>query len=74
MEQYGQFGSGLPSLPAALGGYDNSYIIAHSREAWVLETGGNHWVARRISQGTTSISNTLSIERDFDLTSEGLGW
>jgi len=72
VEQYGQFGSGLPSLPAALGGYDNSYIIADSREAWVLETAGNHWVARRISRGTTSISNTLSIERDFDLTSEGL--
>ena len=72
VEQYGQFGSGLPCLPATLGGYDNSYIIADSREAWVLETAGNHWVARRISQGTTSISNTLSIESDFDLTSEGL--
>jgi len=72
VEQYGQFGSGLPSLSAALGGYENSYIIADAGEAWILETVGNHWIARRISQGTTSISNTLSIERDFDISSEGL--
>ncbi|MBU0755712.1 MAG: serine hydrolase, partial [Planctomycetes bacterium] len=72
LDEYGQFGSGLPSLPAVIGGYHNSFIIADPREAWILETAGKHWVARRIDRGTASISNTISITTDWDLLSSDL--
>lgn len=68
LEAFGQFGSGLPTADAQ-GAYHNSYIIADPREAWILETAGRHWVARRIEQGVTSISNKPSIRTDWDLVS-----
>ena len=72
LEEHGQFGSGMPMQPAALGAYDNSFIVADPHEAWVLETCGRLWVARRQKQGTTSISNVPSIGREWDLACEDL--
>jgi len=51
--------------------YDNSFIIADSGEAWILETAGRHWVAKQITD-FGAISNALTIEEDFDLCSGGL--
>ncbi|MHC4129810.1 MAG: DUF3471 domain-containing protein, partial [Planctomycetota bacterium] len=72
LETHGQFGSGIPAMGAAEGAYHNSYIIADPREAWVLETAGRHWVARRLARGSTSISNTPSIGAQWDLASSSL--
>ena len=71
LEEYGQFGSGLPATGVD-GAYDNSYIIADPHEVWILETAGRHWIAKRITQGVTSISNRLSISGDADLASSGI--
>jgi secernin len=71
VETYGQFGSGTPTLGVE-GAYDNSFIIADPTEAWVLETAGTRWVARRVPRGTTSISNTVSIGTDWDVASKDL--
>jgi secernin len=68
VEKYGQFGSGVPTQ-GVLGAYHNSYIIADAKEAWVLETAGTRWIAKRFSHGTTSISNKLSITTEWDLAS-----
>lgn len=51
--------------------YHNSYILADPRDAWVLETAGQHWAAKQI-RGIYSISNGITIENDFDLASPEL--
>lgn len=40
--------------------YHNSFIIADTKSAWVLETAGKHWVTERVKD-IRSISNQLSI-------------
>jgi secernin len=67
-EIYGQFGSGTPTMDI-IGAYHNSYIIADPKEAWVLEIAGKQWAAKKFQQGSTSISNTLSIDTKWDLAS-----
>jgi secernin len=67
IEAYGQFGSGVPAQTHAAGGYDGSFVIADPREAWIVEAAGKRWVARRITQGTASISNQPSIRTAWNL-------
>jgi secernin len=72
LEEYGQWGSGVPGSPHETGGYDNSFIIADASEAWVLETVGKEWAAKRYGEGVTSISNQPSIRNDWSLASDNL--
>jgi secernin len=72
VERYGQFGSGVPAKDHAAGGYDNSFLVADPYEAWVLEAFGQQWVARRLAQGYTSISNQVSIRTAWDAQSAEL--
>ncbi len=46
--------------------YHNSFILADIKEAWVLETAGNQWVAQKVKD-FRSISNGITIEHEFDL-------
>ena len=64
MEEYGQGGSCAEHFSF---NYHNSYLIADKDEAWVLETAGRYWVAEKITSGTRSISNSLSIHGKGDL-------
>ena len=54
------------------GAYNNSYIIADPREAWVFETVGKRWIARRFLHGTAAISNQPSIRESWDLAGQGI--
>lgn len=45
--------------------YHNSYLIADKHSAWVLETAGKYWAAKRIND-TYCISNRLTMGKDFD--------
>ncbi len=70
LEKHGQGGSPRHNDPKAAC-YDSSFILADPGEAWVLETSGRDWAARRI-QGVFSISNTPCMGSDFDLASSAL--
>ena len=66
VEQYGQFGSGVPTKDHPRGGYDNSFIVADPREAWIVEAVGRRWTARCVDRGVASISNEPSIRAAWD--------
>jgi secernin len=72
VEQHGMFGSGVPGRDHAAGGYDNSFIVADPAGAWVFETLGRRWVARRVERGSASISNQVSTRRAWDAGSADL--
>jgi dipeptidase len=44
--------------------YHSSFVLADPREAWILETAGPFWAARRVTAWT--LSNALTIGADFD--------
>jgi len=68
IESYGQGGNGSYEHKML---YSNSFIVADPEEAWVLETAGKNWVAKKI-ESVYSISNALTIEDDWDLASESV--
>jgi dipeptidase len=70
LEEHGQGGSPRHNDPRAAC-YDSSFILADPTEAWVLETSGRDWVARRV-QGVYSISNVPCLDSAFDLASARL--
>ncbi|GAA2614605.1 C69 family dipeptidase [Streptomyces axinellae] len=72
LERHGQWGSAMVGVAHDEGSYDNAFVIADPREAWVLETLGRNWAARRVSSGVAPVSNELSLRTDADLTSRGL--
>ncbi|MEM4590880.1 MAG: C69 family dipeptidase [Nitrososphaerota archaeon] len=51
--------------------YSNSFIIADKSEAWVLESVGRHYTAKRITD-VYSISNALTIGSEWDLASDSV--
>jgi secernin len=67
VEEYGQWGTAVVGEEKP---YNNSFLIADSKEAWVLETIDHQWAARRIQDNFHSISNEMSIRQEWDLCSE----
>ncbi len=68
LEQYGQAGNcGYQHQMV----YHNSFLICDRTEAWVLETAGRQWAAQRVKD-VRSISNCLSIGKEWDLASDDL--
>ncbi len=68
LEQFGQGGSCGHLTPRY---YHNSFIIADTREAYVLETVERMWVVER-AESVRSISNAYSIGRNFSRASPSL--
>lgn len=68
LKKYGQGGNCGFTHPFY---YDNSFMIADSTSAWVLETAGKEWAAERV-KSVRSISNRLTIGTKWDLASDDL--
>jgi hypothetical protein len=45
--------------------YDNSYLVADFTDAWIIETAGQRWAARRLT-APAAISNSYSLTEDFE--------
>lgn len=60
--RYGQGGNCGFTRPFT---YHNSFLIADRQSAWVLETAGQYWAAKKV-QDVYCISNCLTIGTDFD--------
>lgn len=68
LEQYGQGGNCGYAHPSY---YHNSFLVADSQEAWVLETVEQRWAAKRVEEVYT-ISNGLTIGGEWDQASDDL--
>jgi secernin len=66
-----QFGQGGNCVAVGEQYYNNSFIIADANAAWVLETIGQRYAARQVKD-VMSVSNCLSIERNWDIASPDL--
>ena len=51
--------------------YHNSFLIANSDDAWVLETIDKQWAAKQVKD-VYSISNCITIGNQYDLSSDNL--
>jgi dipeptidase len=67
LEQFGQSGSTSATRRTT---YHNSFIIADAASAWILETAGRHWAAKRVDDWA-AISNVYTIGADYDRISAG---
>jgi len=60
-----RYGQGVFKGGAIAGNYDNGYLVADPREAYVIETAGHQWAVKRVEK-TIGISNVYSLETDWD--------
>ena len=63
LEKYGQDACGGYQDKGMF--YSNSFLIADPSEAYIFETAGHFWVQKKVNS-YSSISNILTIARDFD--------
>jgi len=66
LEKYGQWGSAVQGKNHEEGGYENAYLLADRKEAWILETTGRRWVAKKVKNGVRTLSNEPGIRREWD--------
>jgi secernin len=76
LETYGQGGAAFAPEAA---GYHNSFMIAGPEEAWVMETSGRRWAARRVevdalTNHITTGSNWGIGSRDLESFARREGW
>ncbi len=62
IERYGQGGSGYSDTTWP---YHNSFLVADSNEAFVLEASASHWALKRVD-GAASASNQTTIGTDWE--------
>jgi len=59
-----RYGQGKFANDADVRTYDNGYIVADPREAYVIETAGHEWAVQKV-ESTIGISNVYSVETNW---------
>ncbi|OWF42481.1 secernin-3-like [Mizuhopecten yessoensis] len=72
LEKHGQGGQNTNDVNFGQWTYNNSFLVVDTTEAWVLDTAGQFWAAKKFTSGIHNISSALSISTEIDLTSPGL--
>ncbi|MDX1388464.1 MAG: C69 family dipeptidase [Acidobacteriota bacterium] len=72
LAEFGQWGPAVVGKTSPDACYENAFLIADPGEAWILETSGRRWVARRHRSGVAALSNQLTIRKDWTDGSEDL--
>ena len=67
LESHGQGG---PAFAPGGSGYHNGFLLADPDEAWILQTSGRRWAARRAR--LDAVSNHLSLGSDWEIGSRDL--
>jgi secernin len=65
LERYGQWGPAVLNTPPPEGCYENAFLLADHKEAWILETTGRRWVSIRLESGVHALSNQPTIRRSW---------
>ena len=68
LETYGQGGNAMYGQTMF---YHNGFLLADPQGAWVFETAGKHWAAKKV-EDVWAISNLISIGPSFDRASANL--
>ena len=63
-------GQGGPALAPGGAGYHNAFALADPDEAWLMQTSGRRWAARRAT--CDALSNQISLGRDWEIGSRDL--
>lgn len=69
-ELVNRYGQGKFANGAGVRTYDNGYLVADPREAFVIETAGREWAVRRVERAV-GISNVYAIGTDWSAKSPG---
>ncbi|XP_060079716.1 secernin-3-like [Ylistrum balloti] len=72
LEKHDQGGQNTHDVNFGQWTYNNSFLVVDHSEAWVLDTAGQFWAAKKFTSGVLNISSALSITTEMDLSSAGL--
>lgn len=67
IEAHGQSG---PTNTVVLESYDNGFVIADPSTAWLVQTAGKYWAAKRVD-GAAAMSNLYTIGTDYTRLANG---
>ena len=68
LKEHGQNANAHPTMDRR---YENTFILCDPEEAWVMETAGREWAAKKVEE-FAAVSNCYQITDDYDLCSEGM--
>ncbi len=72
LSRYGQWAPAVRGKGVPEGCYENAFLIADPGEAWILETTGRRFAARRFTGGVHTLSNQLTIRDGWTSASDDL--
>ena len=68
LKEHGQNANAHPTMDRR---YENTFILCDPEEAWVMETAGREWAAKKV-EDFAAVSNCYQVTDDYDLRSEGM--